>query len=104
MEPMTIGLIIVGLVGAVGGLWVIGLLTGSSPSSWLGLGGALGGGGLMGFGAIFTDTYAVYSASFGMELGLAGLILLAGTIIYITVLGINAYTDWKRDKPIRLVK
>jgi hypothetical protein len=104
MEPMTLGLIALGLVGAVGGVWLIGLLTGSSPSWITGLLGGGTGAGVLGFGSIFTDTYAVFSASIGGKLGLAGWLLIIGTLAFVAVLAINAFTDWRRDRPIRLVR
>ena len=101
MDPMTIGLLILGLVGGIGGIW---LLAGKNLGllKTLGIGGG-GGGILTMIVGVYTKSWAIIMGSFYGHLGLIGYAFLFTLGACLVVWIWNAYKDFKHGRPIGFV-
>lgn len=104
MEPMTIGLLILALVGGVGGMWLYAGRTVANPGilRTLGIGGGTGGI-VATIAGIYTKSWAIITGSFYGHLGVVGYAFIGVLVVCLLVWLYNAYVDYKKNRPIGFI-
>jgi hypothetical protein len=99
MDPMTLGILAIALVGGLGAILAFGKGAGALRLLGLGSGGAMAGGVL----SIYTKSWALVTGSFYGHLGVAGYAFIGCLGILILIWMWNAYKDFSKNRPIGFV-
>lgn len=104
MDPFTLGIIALALIGGIGGIWMYSGLTGATPGilRTIGIGGTTGGI-LTTIVGVYTKSWAVLVGSFYGHLGYVGYIFLFILALCLGVWIFNAWDDYKHNRPISFV-
>ena len=101
---MTLGLMVLALIGGIGGIWLYAGRTGANPGilKTLGIGGGTGGV-VATITGIYTKSWAIITGAFYGHLGIVGYAFIFVLAVCLIVWIWNAYQDYKKNRPIGFI-